>query len=581
MLKRRTICGSIPQNYELNIFLYTEFQECLEESSTLFSKPAEESKPYFFKYQAREKLQAIAKSPYLAMPASDKEPPNVLQLCATALLQYNLAVNYNDTEEYKEAETAFLQALQLFNRLPQDIKIRHINAAQDIYNNLGIVYCNRGMHKKGLMHFAKAEQMYELAKDAQGLRITNRFNEFMKHTTGTSQQRECFGFYIDGGLDKAKLETNYTQTLFYLAQSFGKLKKADLSASYCAKTLQRQLESKTYQIKDWAVNCISLSDYFLTNHNYAQAEYCILSAMAILPPDPSKRKKLRATVAMQLGKYYAQRLTNGIQRMKMNTSIENLESLKMEASRKYVDFPQLGVPWPKIEDIHDLDKAKEFFRLANTQYKKALEYFVLDGYVTQHIVLRKDISDLYKTLSGIEPEPARLMAMLDRRREILEPVAHDINPKAYCAQMQEVWYELTLIFAEMHVRAGEETQSAKCKAKRARAIQDMNKYALKSTEYSHKLVELLKGLDEQSENVDQAIQAQYFNIAKMYSEMEFDTLEENLKYYKESLMYYEKIKQRLDKHKGEEQYAEEYRLSAEMCELLPIKISRIAAEGRK
>jgi hypothetical protein len=303
--------------------------------------------------------------------------------------------------------------------------------------------------------------------------------------------------------------------------------------------------------------------------------------MAILPTDPSKRKKLRATVAMQLGKYYSQRLSNGIQRMKMNTSIEDLESLKTEAQRKYVDFPQLGIPWPKVEDIHDLEKAKEFFRLANTQFKKALEFFVLDGYVTQHIGLRKDISELYKTLAMLEPDSARLMAMFDRRREVLEPVAHDINPKAYCGQMQEVWYELTLIFAEMHVRAGEETKS-KSKSRRAKAILDMNKYALKSVEYSKKLVELLQGLDEQGENVDQAIQTQYFNIAKMYSEIEMDSLEENLKYYKESLQYYEKIKEKLAKYQGgDEQHAEEYRLSKEMCELLPIKISRIVAESKR
>lgn len=66
---------------------------------------------------------------------------------------------------------------------------------------------------------------------------------------------------------------------------------------------------------------MGLSDYFLNRHNYAQAEYCILSALAIIPPDINKRKKLKATIAHQLGKYYSTRLENGINRMGVNTSI--------------------------------------------------------------------------------------------------------------------------------------------------------------------------------------------------------------------------------------------------------------------
>eukprot|EP01022_Parablepharisma_sp_SALTPOND_P009924 TRINITY_DN140_c1_g2_i1.p2 TRINITY_DN140_c1_g2~~TRINITY_DN140_c1_g2_i1.p2 ORF type:complete len:622 (+),score=95.33 TRINITY_DN140_c1_g2_i1:5709-7574(+) len=579
LIRRRTICGTIAQNYELNLFLYTNFQEALENAETLFLKTAsDEAKPFEHKYAAREILLSLFKSPYLVPPSDTKDPPNVLQTCANALLRYHLGTNYNETEEYKEAESEFQKSLQLFDQLPQDIKLRHINSVQDIFNSLGILHCNWANHKKGIAYFAKAEQMYELVKDAQGLRISNRFAEFMKKTTGAQQHRMCFGFYIDGGLDKNKLEANYTQTLFYMAQTYGKLNKAALSASYCARTLQRQLEGKNYQIKDWAVNCVSLSEYFLTNHNYAQAEYCLWAAVAVLPSDVKKRKKLRATIAMQLGKYYAQRLADGIQRQQLNTSIEELESLKTEAMKKYVEFPSLAIPWPKIEDIKDLEKAKEFFRLANTQYKKAMEFFVLDGYVTQHIGLRKSISDLYHTLSFVEPDPVRLMAMLDRRRDILEPVAHDINTKAYCAQMQEVWYELINIYGEMHARALEDSKNAKGKTRRAKALTEANKHALKSVEYSKLLIELLKGLDEQGENVDLAIQAQYMNIAKMYSEIEVESLEENIKYYKESLDYYTKIKEGLEKYKTRETHVEEYRLSKEMCELLPIKISRIVAE---
>ena len=59
--------------------------------------------------------------------------------------------------------------------------------------------------------------------------------------------------------------------------------------------------------------------------------------------------------------------------------------------------------------------------------------------------------------------------MLDRRIEILEPVSHDINTKAYCNQMQEVWYEMIQIYAELHTRALEISRSGKGKSKASTA----------------------------------------------------------------------------------------------------------------
>ena len=46
--------------------------------------------------------------------------------------------------------------------------MRYITVVQDVYNNLGIINSNRDNHKKGLPLFAKAEQIYEFAKDLEG-----------------------------------------------------------------------------------------------------------------------------------------------------------------------------------------------------------------------------------------------------------------------------------------------------------------------------------------------------------------------------------------------------------------------------
>jgi hypothetical protein len=45
--------------------------------------------------------------------------------------------------------------------------------------------------------------------------------------------------------------------------------------------------------------------------------------------------------------------------------------------------------------------------------------------------MKQDVSKLYKLLSSLESDKDRFIAMQERRRELLEPITKDINPKAY------------------------------------------------------------------------------------------------------------------------------------------------------
>ena len=60
-----------------------------------------------------------------------------------------------------------------------------------------------------------------------------------------------------------------------------------------------------------------------------------------------------------------------------------------KALKKFVEFPELSVKFPlKVEDFKSIEDAKTLFRLANTQFKRSLDYFVLDGYVTEHVQMK-------------------------------------------------------------------------------------------------------------------------------------------------------------------------------------------------
>ena len=44
--------------------------------------------------------------------------------------------------------------------------------------------------------------------------------------------------------------------------------------------------------------------------------------------------------------------------------------------------------WPEIKHMSSLDDGKTLFRLANTQFKKATEYYILDEFVTEHVQIK-------------------------------------------------------------------------------------------------------------------------------------------------------------------------------------------------
>lgn len=167
--------------------------------------------------------------------------------------------------------------------------------------------------------------------------------------------------------------------MFYLGQAYTQAGKTEQGVKYLSITMKRQLEAESFQIKDWVINNINLAEYFTQHGNFAQAEHCLQAAFTILPIDLSKKKKLRATLQMQMGRYYKNRLI-----FHVNNFLQQKEQIPEVVHKKFVEYDSLKLKWPQIKDIENIEEAKLLFRLANTQFMKALEIYVLDGYVTEH-----------------------------------------------------------------------------------------------------------------------------------------------------------------------------------------------------
>ena len=102
--------------------------------------------------------------------------------------------------------------------------------------------------------------------------------------------------------------------------------------------MKRQLSANEYQLKDWVINAITLAEAFLSRSHFSQAEYLLYAAYHIIPQDAQTddEKGLKATVQMQLGKYYQKRLEVGIA-----LYAEGQEWDQEKVSRKDVEFPEL------------------------------------------------------------------------------------------------------------------------------------------------------------------------------------------------------------------------------------------------
>jgi hypothetical protein len=152
--------------------------------------------------------------------------------------------------------------------------------------------------------------------------------------------------------------------------------------------------------------------------------------------------------------------------------------------------------------------------------------------------LKQDVSKLYRYLTLLEKEPYKLLAMHDRRRELLEDLLNDIKGLEVSGlQMVEIYAELTEIAETIfNLRYGE-IKTTKTAPKKAE-IDSMNSIGLKSIDYATRA---LATLDTNSGEYLNSIVSLTLTTARIYSKL-FDKdpaiqasyLEKSVAQYKEA-----------------------------------------------
>jgi hypothetical protein len=158
-----------PEDKELSIFLYTIFQFYLEKAIDLMNQ-----EDPLKKEKAIKILNSLLENPFINHFKNNK----IIFSCINGILNFYIGLVRFNEEDQSNCEAPFLKALDFFNTLPTMVKIRYINIYQEIYNDLGIVFYNKGEIKKGLQYLGKAEQIYKVFNDLNGCTITNSLISF-------------------------------------------------------------------------------------------------------------------------------------------------------------------------------------------------------------------------------------------------------------------------------------------------------------------------------------------------------------------------------------------------------------------
>ena len=545
-------------------FFYSVFQETMEKVDMLMGKAAEESRPYDHKYTARELLQSLLSHERI-------HQQDDLSKSAQALIEYILGVNHFETEEITESEKHYIKCLDHLLSLPLPIRAKYVNTCQDVLNALGILRCNRGENDAGMGYFDKASGLYQAIKTIHKGDFSHNFKDYLK---GSGE----FRFIIEGGVNPRKAEQNYTLTLFYMAQAYSKLGNKHKSASFCAETLKRQMISGDYDMKDWAINCINMAEYYVENKYISQAIYILECGLSIVT---GKRRKLRSTLNMQLGRAYRSLLDLSVDTDKNKSTIPD------EINQQILALEMLSPQFRTLTFPTEIEPAKEIFKVANNHFKVALEYFIIDGYVTEHIEMKKDISGLYKSLCYFEKSDARVMAMLGRRLELIEGFSKEINKQSYSTLWQHLMNEIASIYLDMYELKALAANEMKKEAKRLEKHSVANGFALTCIEKHVEMLDFIQKFDMNDDTAKDIIQSSLnlmFGVARLYSKLEDADVRVRVGYMEKSFRWYERIQSYLNETKNGKYAAkvpdlnEQIKICDEMIALMPIRISQVNAQ---
>eukprot|EP01135_Chromosphaera_perkinsii_P006544 Nk52_evm16s539 gene=Nk52_evmTU16s539 len=451
-----------------------------------------------------------------------------------------LAENFIQTDELSSGKEVLLGLEEEMGADDFVASPRNVLLTISVLNQLGILcwslYSSGMMHlnpdtpmdedhqhqKKTLEYFQEALEVYKTFSRAEFEACPMSLEEIMNDADGSGSTWDYF-------------EAEHTQTLFYLAQIYGKMGNSSLSAAYCKKTLSRQYGTEAFDAESWCLNCAGLSTFYLQQGRYRNALHCLQVVDYVMgesrraeerkktytsedngdddqdQENASKRereKQFDADMDLYWGKFALGLLCESSDRYayfkrtgeKPRIANENGEEVEEVDGEEEVVDPIIDLQTEgELEEFvysekfaSDFDGARLLFKLGNSHLQRAMEFYQLDGYVTAHIEILQNISLLYKNLIPFEEDIGRKSKMMKRRIDLLEPILGELSMQHYLNYCRQLMYELGETYHDLLDLKREQFETGPQGGDCSKALAKINTCVSKSAAYFCQFVDSYK-----------------------------------------------------------------------------------------
>ena len=201
----------------------------------------------------------------------------------------------------------------------------------------------------------------------------------------------------------------------------------------------------------------------------------------------------------------------------------------------------------------------------------AKAFYVLDGFVTDHVEISQDQSQLYSKLIFFEPNNDRKCKMHKRRIDLLSSLCDQISDEHYLTLIRQLLFELGECFSQLlDLKLDLPVEERK--------PEKIHRLASKGIETFERFLRTM--VDPKTKAFPQTYADEFVRpvvLARFYLARFHSKCPENRREHVElSLNEYRWIVDYVDRHPlTKDALEQEYRISQEMSELLPLKLNQI------
>ncbi|XP_058808356.1 KIF-binding protein [Phymastichus coffea] len=583
---------------------YLEARKLLDEDS----KNDLETEPYKSKYAAMKKFKNMQN---LLSNFVDNAQQETEVTAMLAVVYLNEGIIATDTEELKSGQDYLMNCINVLSKT--EINAKSILPMLSALNQLGILWSKLDDTSKAKEYLERAEKQF---KDYKSLKIKESPPVNMSTLFGIDDSNEPLATEI--------MEKLYTLTLYYLAQIYGNLGDLIKSSVYCHMTLRRQLEMNDFDSIDWALNCATLSQFFMEKEGFQQARHHLAAATHIVGKYEDTLKEMSskelhnenekeildskwenfrhrsADISRCWAKYGILLLSSSRDRLiEKNENVNDKfmpDSANMQADPKS-DITQECLNNLKFYSIKndiahianniidkyllDFNDAKAVFLNVQKWLDDAKTFYTLENHASDYIQIIQDTSQLYKYLSFFEEDEDRQAKMHKRRIDLLESTIKELNERYYLNACRQIWMELGETYSEIldikldRLKDSDERPTPHILSK-------INHLAKSSIHNFDKFVESVKKDTKNDKFTDDLVRptlCAYFHLGRLYNKfitpdkkLQVDNLKKSLDAYSYLVNYCEKDQ------KTAALMSEELNICKDFVKLLPVKMNKLTYE---